>query len=36
MFQKIQDDIAQATGLGIITCDYKGKPVTKHSRCSKF
>ncbi|ENK1242015.1 PocR ligand-binding domain-containing protein [Clostridium botulinum] len=36
MFQKIQDDIAKATGLGIITCDYKGKPVTKHSRCSQF
>ncbi|EJP6472282.1 PocR ligand-binding domain-containing protein [Clostridium botulinum] len=36
MFQKIQDDIAKATGLGIITCDYKGKAVTKHSRCSQF
>ncbi|WP_125154626.1 sensor histidine kinase [Clostridium rectalis] len=36
MFQKIQDDIAAATGLGIITCDYKGRPVTKHSKCAEF
>ncbi|WP_027625701.1 sensor histidine kinase [Clostridium lundense] len=36
MFQKIQDDIANATGLSIITTDYKGKPVTSHSRCTEF
>lgn len=36
MFQKIQDDIADATGLSIITTDYKGKPVTNHSRCTEF
>lgn len=35
-FQKIQDDIADATGLAIITTDYKGKPVTKHSRTTDF
>lgn len=36
MFQKIQDDIADATGLAIITTDYKGKPITKHSRRTDF
>lgn len=35
-FQVIQDDIAEATEIAIITVDYKGKPVTKHSRCSDF
>jgi ligand-binding sensor protein/AraC-like DNA-binding protein len=35
-FQKIQDDIASATELAIITVDYKGKPLTKHSNCSEF
>ncbi|MBE6068355.1 MAG: histidine kinase [Clostridium lundense] len=36
VFQKIQDDIADATGLAIITTDYKGKPVTRHSRRTDF
>ena len=36
IFQKIQDDIAEATGISIITVDYKGKPATKHSKCSEF
>ena len=36
IFQKIQDDIAEATGISIITVDYKGKPATKHSKCSDF
>lgn len=35
-FQKIQDDIAKATEFAMITVDYKGIPVTKHSRCSEF
>lgn len=35
-FQKIQDDIANATGVAIITTDYKGKPITNHSFCTKF
>lgn len=35
-FQKIQDDIATATGLAIITVDYLGRPFTKHSNCSDF
>ncbi|HHV13495.1 MAG TPA: AraC family transcriptional regulator [Clostridiales bacterium] len=35
-FQLIQDDIALATDLAIITVDYMGKPLTKHSNCSEF
>jgi ligand-binding sensor protein len=35
-FQNIQDDIAKATEISIITTDYKGKPVTKHSCCTEF
>ncbi|KGN02189.1 histidine kinase [Clostridium novyi A str. 4570] len=35
-FQKIQNDIAKATGVAIITTDYKGKPVTEHSSCTEF
>lgn len=35
-FQKIQDDIAYATDMAIITVDYRGKPVTNHSNCSEF
>lgn len=35
-FQKIQDDIANATEMSIITVDYKGKPETRHSNCSEF
>lgn len=35
-FQKIQDDIAQATGMAIIMVNYEGKPITSHSNCTKF
>ena len=35
-FQKIQDDIAKATDVAIIMVDYKGKPITRHSTCTKF
>lgn len=35
-FQLIQDDIALATDLAIITVDYMGKPLTTHSNCSEF
>jgi ligand-binding sensor protein/AraC-like DNA-binding protein len=35
-FEGIQYDISNATGLAIITVDYKGKPVTSHSGCSEF
>lgn len=35
-FQKIQDDIAKATDLSLVTVDYRGNPITKHSNCSEF
>lgn len=35
-FQKIQDDIAEATEMAILTVDYRGIPITRHSRCSDF
>ena len=35
-FQVIQDDISLATDLAIVTVDYMGKPLTKHSNCSEF
>lgn len=34
--QKMQDDIAKATGLAIITVDYTGRPLTRHSCPSAF
>ena len=35
-FQKIQDALASSIGLAMITVDYKGFPVTKHSSRSDF
>ncbi len=35
-FQKIQDDIAKATGMAVIAIDLVGHPVTQHSQCSQF
>lgn len=35
-FQMIQDDVAKATDTAIIMVDYTGKPITKHSNCTKF
>ena len=35
-WQQIQDELALVTGMAIITVDYKGVPITTHSRCSKF
>lgn len=35
-FEKIQDSIAEVTKLAILTVDFKGIPVTKHSKCSDF
>ncbi len=32
-FQKIQDDIAKATEMAILTVDFKGVPFTGHSGC---
>lgn len=36
IFQKIQDDIAKATEMAVITVDYKGRPASVHSKCSEF
>lgn len=35
-WQLIQDDLSETTGLAIITVDYKGIPITKHSRRTNF
>ncbi len=35
-FQQFQDDISKLTGFAIITSDYTGKPVTRHSNCTEF
>lgn len=35
-WQRIQDKFALVTNTAIITVDYKGVPVTKHSQCSEF
>ncbi|OIJ21509.1 hypothetical protein BKP45_01705 [Anaerobacillus alkalidiazotrophicus] len=34
--QRIQDDFSEATGFAAITVDFRGKPITKHSGCSKY
>ena len=36
MFEHLQDALAKATGTAIITVDYKGTPVTKHSCRTEF
>lgn len=35
-WEKIQDQLAEVTKTAIITVDYRGFPITKHSCCSKF
>jgi len=35
-WQKIQNELALVTGMAIITVDYKGIAVTKHSGCNEF
>ncbi len=35
-FQRIQDAISKVAGTSLLTIDYKGKPITKHSNCSDF
>lgn len=35
-WQEIQDDLASVTKMAIITIDYKGMPITKHSKCTEF
>ena len=35
-WQDLQDSLADITQLAIITIDYKGKPITTHSKCTPF
>ena len=36
LWEKIQDELARLTGTAIITIDYKGTPITKHSCRTDF
>ena len=36
LWEKIQDEYARLTGTAIITIDYKGNPITKHSCRTDF
>ena len=36
LWEKIQDELARLTGTAIITIDYKGNPITKHSCRTDF
>lgn len=36
LWEKLQDQLAQATGTAIICIDYKGNPVSKHSGRTEF
>ena len=36
LWEKIQDELARLTGTAIITIDYKGNPITKHSGRTDF
>lgn len=36
LWEKVQDQLAKLTGTAIITVDYKGTPVTKHSCRTEF
>lgn len=35
-WQDLQDSLADITKLAIITIDYKGKPISAHSKCTTF
>ena len=35
-WQSVQDNIARAFGLAVVTVDYKGSPITGYSGCSVF
>jgi len=35
-FQKIQDCLSEASDMAMLTVDYQGTPVTRHSRCSGY
>ena len=36
LWEKVQDQLAEYTGTAIITIDYKGNPITKHSCRTEF
>lgn len=36
MWEKVQDELAKLTGTAIITIDFKGNPITKHSGRTEF
>ena len=36
LWERVQDQLAEATGTAIITIDYKGTPITKHSKRTDF
>ena len=36
LWEEIQDELARLTGTAIITIDYKGNPITKHSCRTDF
>ena len=35
-WEKLQNLISEATGMAIVTVDYRGVPVTHHSGCREF
>ncbi|WP_419727267.1 PocR ligand-binding domain-containing protein [Terrisporobacter petrolearius] len=35
-WQTLQDNLSLVTNMAIITVDYKGNPISKHSKCSRF
>ena len=35
-WQDLQDSLADVTQLAIITIDYRGKPISAHSKCTPF
>ncbi len=35
-FQKIQDCLSEASDMAMLTVDYQGTPVTRHSGCSRY
>ncbi|MHB8065183.1 MAG: PocR ligand-binding domain-containing protein [Ruminiclostridium sp.] len=35
-YKNIQDSIAEATDMAMLTVDYKGKPITHHSKCTEL
>lgn len=36
LWEGVQDQLAELTGTAIITIDFKGNPITKHSRRTEF